>query len=623
MKTRILPLILGSTLLQPLKAQDSLLTEVPVNAPRHRLFTAGSMAFELDTTLLKLRPGGDLTAALQYSGIPVGTQSPGGLTTLQNRGTQTAQNTLYWNGVPLNSPALGSLDLNWFRSMPGDEWTYVASGQTSLHGSGSAGGSLYLDQRVGGEQGVNLVAGVGGYGWRSLRLNLRTAPGTWQFRSSFLREQAEMNYPYEHPRGGDSIRQNAGYAILGFQQGLAWNMGKSTKAEAQVWVQQHQLQIPGNIYSLNRKEEQGDFFVRTALLVRHKAKRGVWRGTVSWNSERETYLNLNARIDDTNSAQQFYSEAEYRLVYRKILISCGVTGIYVQASGGQKRNAERYQGAFYLMAKGNWGRHDLELGQRLEGTSDGLFSGWAPSLGYVFHMSDRWRLKAKAQRHYRFPTLNDFYWYPGGNPDLKPEKGYQSEAGVWFVTTRDQPAAEAGIQIFSLLVDNWVLWVTQENTGQPTPRNVREVWSRGAEFLGKLAFRAGEMDFILTGSCRYTRAEVVKSNRLPDAAVGHQLRYTPYWNGGATFAVTRKAWKILLGTRYMGTRNELANENPSGEVDAYLLTDLTLGYDFKFGSSGGTLSLAADNVLNTAYAHFRNQPMPGRFIKAQIQLNLQ
>ena len=35
-----------------------------------------------------------------------------------------------------------------------------------------------------------------------------------------------------------------------------------------------------------------------------------------------------------------------------------------------------------------------------------------------------------AGKVYRFPTINDLFWSPGGNLDLLPEKGYTSDIGV-------------------------------------------------------------------------------------------------------------------------------------------------------------------------------------------------
>ena len=34
------------------------------------------------------------------------------------------------------------------------------------------------------------------------------------------------------------------------------------------------------------------------------------------------------------------------------------------------------------------------------------------------------QIKGSMAYNYRFPSMNDLYWRPGGNPEVKPEKGY-------------------------------------------------------------------------------------------------------------------------------------------------------------------------------------------------------
>ncbi len=41
-------------------------------------------------------------------------------------------------------------------------------------------------------------------------------------------------------------------------------------------------------------------------------------------------------------------------------------------------------------------------------------------------------LKASVSRNHKFPTLNDLYFLPGGNPDLKSEHGWSYDAGASF-----------------------------------------------------------------------------------------------------------------------------------------------------------------------------------------------
>ena len=52
---------------------------------------------------------------------------------------------------------------------------------------------------------------------------------------------------------------------------------------------------------------------------------------------------------------------------------------------------------------------------------DNKVIGFIPSLGteYLIGAKRNYALKMNLSRNYHQPGLNDLYWFPGGNPDLK------------------------------------------------------------------------------------------------------------------------------------------------------------------------------------------------------------
>ena len=69
-------------------------------------------------------------------------------------------------------------------------------------------------------------------------------------------------------------------------------------------------------------------------------------------------------------------------------------------------------------------------------------SEWTPIIPAFFTdylISKRGNLVAKASisRNYRFPSLNDLYFLPGGNPGLKSEQGVAYEAGLIDIDKSD------------------------------------------------------------------------------------------------------------------------------------------------------------------------------------------
>ena len=113
-------------------------------------------------------------------------------------------------------------------------------------------------------------------------------------------------------------------------------------------------------------------------------------------------------------------------------------------------------------------------------------SEWTPIIPAFFTdylISKRGNLVAKASisRNYRFPSLNDLYFLPGGNPDLKKEHGFTYDAGLSFATGRDGVYTLRGEATwFDSYIDNWIVWLPTAK-GFWTPKNVKEVHAYGVE----------------------------------------------------------------------------------------------------------------------------------------------
>ncbi len=99
---------------------------------------------------------------------------------------------------------------------------------------------------------------------------------------------------------------------------------------------------------------------------------------------------------------------------------------------------------------------------------------WTPVIPAFFAdyvLSHRGRVVAKASvsRNFRFPSLNDLYFLPGGNPDLKKEHGFTYDGGVSFAVGRGGSYSLHGEATwFDSYIDNWIVWLpTAKDSGLP------------------------------------------------------------------------------------------------------------------------------------------------------------
>ena len=162
-------------------------------------------------------------------------------------------------------------------------------------------------------------------------------------------------------------------------------------------------------------------------------------------------------------------------------------------------------------------------------------------------------LKASVARNYRYPTLNDRYYQPGGNPDLRPEHGFTYDGGISFALGGEAEGytLRGEATLFDSHIDDWILWV-QARRGYWTPRNVRKVHNYGAETKVDASVRLSpdwrlglDAHFAWTPSINY--GEPVND---ADASYGKQLVYVPEYAAAAT---------ATLGWRRKGVVRNLFN----------------------------------------------------------------
>lgn len=82
--------------------------------------------------------------------------------------------------------------------------------------------------------------------------------------------------------------------------------------------------------------------------------------------------------------------------------------------------------------------------------------------------------KASITRNYRFPTLNDLYFLPGGNPALNNESGFTYETGLSFSVDKDNVYTLSGsASWFDQHINDWIIWLPTSK-GFYSPVNLKK-----------------------------------------------------------------------------------------------------------------------------------------------------
>ncbi len=247
---------------------------------------------------------------------------------------------------------------------------------------------------------------------------------------------------------------------------------------------------------------------------------------------------------------------------------------------------------------------------------------WAPLvpalfLDYMLSRRGNLFVKASVARNYRFPTLNDLYFRPGGRytPDLRPEEGFTYDGGVEFRTTVAGTGLGGGVTAYDSYIRDWILW-RPAGGGFWIPSNIKMVHSYGAEArLDAHREFSGGWKLSADGKFAWTRS-VNRGEPLNDAdnSVGKQLPYIPEWSASVTGRLAWRSWSLAWHWNYYSERYTSSDNSSSitGRLVPYIMNDIAVGKEFSMSWGDISLKLNVNNLFGEEYESELSRPMAGR-----------
>lgn len=597
-----------------------LLQEAVVMAPRARAVALGERSEHWDSLQLARYSAANLADLLsREGGVFIKSYGLGSLATSSVRGGSAGHTLVHWNGLPITSPSLGLLDVSLLPVAFTDELSLTYGGQSALWGSGAIGGLIGLNNRAMYGQGWGLKTQFqgGSFGERDIQARLSYSNDRLALQSRFFYREANNDFPYE-PSPGLGIRRQAHAAIrqLGLMQSAYWRLSPRQELAAHLWMQQSERQIPPTLVQNRSEAQQADSLLRLALHWQRRANKWLQQTRTGFFQERIRYEDPSLRLSSPSAFTTFVAETETE--YRpqdNSLWQCGLNYTYTTAQTTGYRDAPpiQHQWAVFAAWRQHWTpRWHTRLAARQEWVNGQLLP-LMPSLGLSLKLADTWEARAQLSRNYRFPTFNDRYWSPGGNPNLLPEQGWSQEAGLHTRQGRWLLSATA----YHRYLQHWVLWYPAPGQSYWQAGNVAAVRSRGLELRFKGQGSWAQWHWRLDGGYDYTRSTNEVSLSLPLIKAGEQLVYVPLHQAYVGVYLSRRNWSWAYQHRYTGGITTLSEPLP-----AYQLGFGRMGYALQKAAWGGSLFLQVNNLWNAHYQAVERRPMPGRQYQLGLQLNL-
>lgn len=581
------------------------------------------------------------------------------LSTVSFRGTGPSHTQVTWNGMRINNPMLGMTDFSMIPSYFIDDASLLHGTSSVNEAGGALGGVVKLSTAPAAADGFGLqyIQGIGMYRTFDEFLRLTWGDEHWQVSTRAVYQSSRNDYKYRNRDKKENIydeemnivgsyypmerNKSGAFDDVHVLQEIYYNTGRGDRFGLNAWYINSNRELPllTTDYADDTRFEnrQREHTLRSVLSwdrLRRDWKVGAKAGYIhTWmaydyrrdpgNGIMTSMTRSRSRIDtfygqaageyavgdewlftaDIALHQHFVRSADKNIVLQqgdKAIVGYDQGRVEIDAAVSAKwRPAERLGLSAVLR-------------EQLYGTK------WAtvPALFADYLLSKRGNVVAKASvsRNFRFPTLNDLYFLPGGNPDLKNETGVQYEAGLSFAVGRDAIYTLSGsASWYDQRIDDWILWLPTTK-GFFSPVNIKEVHAYGVEVRADLSVMlARGLKLDLDGTFSWSPSINVGEPMSPaDQSVGKQLPYEPEFSGTATGRLAWRSWGLLWQFCYYSERYTMSSNDITltGRLTPYVMNNLSLEKGFAFRRADLSLKATINNLFNEEYLSVLSRPMP-------------
>lgn len=540
------------------------------------------------------------------SSVYIRSFGPGLASTISKQGFSPSQSVVYWNGIPLNSPSLGLTDAS---MIPVDGVLLMDNGAgTGLYGSGYMGGGIHLNTSTNVPNGLSFLQ-QNQYMTSGLTTNTSTLSYKsehFQHSASFNKQWGRYNYTYIDLYGDERERIGADQDVNHLRYEGEWKSDRN-QLEWGVWGTKMDRGIPRSISEIYAEgAQQLDDLIRSYVGYSREWEKWTLHSQVGFYGESQIYL--SDVVQDTNLANALYVQSD--LSYRptsslKLFLAADYN--LQNGAGTSKLDGRIERLGSALTADYHFLKYwTFNTSVRVENQGD--LTPVLPSALLRFTNSGI-EAQVSYREYFRFPTLNDLFWSPGGNPNLNPEQGK-----TWSIDASYSIPSPLEIQLkasaFTAQIDEYILWVP--NGQFYSPMNVKQVNSNGGTVGLKVGGKVlSSLYWNIHGEYSLTNAKTVESERQDDPSLNQQLIYTPQHKSTAGISLEWCQFQLWGRATYNGYTHTTTDNNINLALLPFTTIDVGVGYPFALSNFTITANAGIMNLTDEAYSFQRYYPMPG------------
>ena len=563
----------------------------------------------------------------------------GGKKTIQIRGARANQTLVLLDGVKLNDPITGEVDLSQ-TPLHNVESVEIIKGGAAEYGDGALGGLIRITTLKGGAAQQTISGGAGSFGYRSIQAGMNRQWRTFDLTAGGqeIDDDRRFSYRYFNPTAVElsSQRQNADvhsrslYARLGYAAG-------DHAAALKLQSYSSDRGTPGQVFYWTpyaRIESQ-----RRAVLFNYDFNRRQWRlradGGRTWQATENKNLRPEIEQSPFGSTPEFHFKSRLQSDDLNLLLQ-HLTAPWLRTALGVEIRQLRYrdENLYVVNSSAIGDARDRSFGlfikQEYSYRRNELRFAATPILRYdaatlVSESNRRYEnqlnpglrlflsrgsqrqfyLRAEADRAFRMPTFADLFYQDfrvQGKADLAPEKSRNLECAVgarWFGFLN----AHFDAAFFQNKIEDMIFW-RLGSFEFFRPYNT-DAELRGGEYSLQLSTPSNRLGLELF----YSHLKALNKN---DNQTLHDkmLPYRPGNSYKVNLHFSGEQWGGSAALRGVGRR--FITEANTKAMPPYTVLDVNAEWSMRLRFVDLQWRLAVFNVLDERYEILRDMPLPGR-----------
>ncbi len=550
----------------------------------------------------------------------------GKLSSITLRGLSSNDVLIMLDGIPLNSAALGGVDLGDIPFASVERIEIIRGAEAALYGDNSAGGIVNIVRKTG-EENAHLGLTAGSFGLLTGDLSFSTNNESTGMFARMYGTSYGGGFPFLNDNGTSldesddftDTRVNNGYAGYGFFGGVNSSCGR-WDISSTIDLYSARKGIPGLLTFPTPDAVQHDRRLMCGIRGGDDEIAGGL-GELDFNLG---FLDTHRSFDDPSGGAGGVPISDS---WRESRLAAGAEYAefigdthYISLGAEWSRGSFNRRDALSVSRNelGLYARDEITIGDsilipalRFDDISD-AGSRLSPKIGWRCGIDDNITVKANCGAAFRAPTFEEMFRDEGfviGNPELKPEKSWMADTGFIF---RDE---QIKIELDYFLGESCDLIEYILGTGfRYRPLNIGNASISGVE--ASFAWDIGDAWRFETNAS-YTRA--LDKTEPGGTAYGMQIPGRPRYDAyaGLIFDEPSRDFSAHLTAYYAGGRYLTAANTKKLDDD--------VSFNAGFASSQWwdcIVSFEVKNLFDTNLMDVRGFPLPGRTLLVSIDMEV-